>query len=219
MRKRGNEFKVGLFVLIALAGLFYITVKTGKFGLKKDGYVIYAVFDKVGGLEEKAPVMLNGLEVGKVESIKFDYSNNQTKIILSLWLDKKAKVRKSPRISIKTLGLMGEKYIDIYSPQGNSFLKPGAKVEGKSPLDIDDLMDQVNYISGYITPLLKETTKLVKTINSSVAGNKERIDEIIKNLELSSKNFEEFSADIKRHPWKLLFKTKERKKRKPRRKK
>ena len=212
MKRYGNEFKVGLFVLLTLGGLFYITVKTGKLRIKKDGYNIYAVFDKVGGLEEKAPVMLNGLEVGKVESIKFDYRNDATKVVLKLWLDKKARVRKGSRVTIKTLGLMGEKYIDIYSPRGREFLPAGACVKGKSPLDIDDLMDKVSYISDYVTPLLKQTTELIKTINSALGENRDKIDKIIENLEKSSQNFEEFSADIKRHPWKLLFKTKERKK-------
>mgnify|MGYP001439508961 CR=1 FL=1 len=56
MKKFGNEFVVGLFVLACLVGLGYLTFSTGKVDLKKEGYHIYAVFNEVAGLNTKAPV-------------------------------------------------------------------------------------------------------------------------------------------------------------------
>jgi phospholipid/cholesterol/gamma-HCH transport system substrate-binding protein len=208
MKKYTNEFAVGLFVIACIIGLFYLTYSTGKLNLKKEGYNIYVVFNEVAGMEKKAPVMLNGLEVGKVEDINVAYNKDKTEIVLKLWLDSKAKIRENAAVSIKTLGLMGEKYIQIASSQGKDFIKPDSLLYGKPYLDLDALMEQAQTVSKDIT---QQVNKLVVSLNGTVDNNKDSISTIIKNLEVSSKNFEDFSADIKNHPWKLLIKTKENK--------
>ena len=201
-----NEFKVGLFVLACLAGLLYLTIHSGKLNAKKDGYVIYATFNDIAGLEKKAPVMLNGLEVGKVDDISINYGDSGTDMVLKLWLDSKAKVREDAIVSIKTLGLMGEKFIQISCAGTKDFIKPGTTLSGKPYLDIDALLEQAQIITKDVTA---QVNKLVSNLNNTVDDNKGSISEIVKNLETTSKNFEEFSDDIKRHPWKLLMKTKE----------
>lgn len=189
MKKYTNEFKVGLFVILCILGLAYLTFSTGKMNIKKDGFYIYVVFNDVAGLQNKAPVMLNGLEVGKVDDIRIAYDADNTQIILKLWLDKQARIRENPVISIKTLGLMGEKYIQVSSSKGKDFIKPEAVIIGNPYLDLDALM---------------------ASINGTLEDNKSNINSMVKNFEAASKNFEDFSEDVKRNPWKLLFKTKER---------
>jgi phospholipid/cholesterol/gamma-HCH transport system substrate-binding protein len=208
MKKYTNEFKVGLFVLLCILGLFYLTYSTGKLNIKKSGYHIYVVFNDAAGLGKKAPVMLNGLEVGKVEDIKISYDNNKTQVVLKLWLESRAKVRENPVVSIKTLGLMGEKFIQIASSEGVGFIKPETVLQGKPYSDLDALMEQAQSITKEIT---QQVNKLVGSLNATFEDNKGNISQIIKNLESTSKNFEEFSVDIKKHPWKLLFKGKENK--------
>jgi phospholipid/cholesterol/gamma-HCH transport system substrate-binding protein len=202
MKKYGNEFKVGLFVILCILGLAYLTYRTGKLNIKKEGYSINVVFDEIAGLQKKAPVMLNGMEVGKVEDIQPTYENDKTRILLRVWLSKEAKVRENPIVSIKTLGLMGEKYIQISSREGQNFIAPGTTIAGQPYMDMDTLMASAEEIS-------TELKKLAKEINYSMGGNKDKVSTIVSNFEATSKNFEEFSADIKRHPWKLLYKTKE----------
>jgi ABC-type transporter Mla subunit MlaD len=73
-------------------------------------------------------------------------------------------------------------------------------------MDIDALLEQAQSITKDVST---QVNKLVATLNSTVEDNKGNISQIVKNLEVTSKNFEEFSDDIKRHPWKLLIKTKE----------
>lgn len=203
-----NEFKVGLFVIICLAGLGYLVLSTGKVSIKKDGYNLYVSYKDVAGLGKKAPVMLNGLEVGKVDDIKISYDNDKTRIILKLWLDRSAKVRENPVVAIKTLGLMGEKFIQISSSDGSNFIQPDTLVDGKPYMDLDALMEEVQAISKDVTG---QVNKLLGTLNGTIEGNKDGIAQIVKNLEASSKNMEEFTADVKAHPWKLLFKGKEKK--------
>jgi len=211
MKKYTNEFKVGLFVVLCVAGLFYLSYSTGKLNIKRPGYHIYVMFNEVAGLEEKAPVMLNGLEMGKVDDINVSYENDRTQLVLKIWLEEKAKIRENPEIAIKTLGLMGEKYIQISSSEGKDFIEPDAVLYGKSYMDLDTLMEEAQIMSRDIT---KQLETLVANLNVTVEGNQDTITNIVKNLETSSKNFEEFSSDIKRHPWKLLFKGKEKKEKK-----
>lgn len=211
MKKYTNEFKVGLFIVFCIAGLFYLSYSTGKLNIKKPGYNIYVTFNEVSGLEKKAPVMLNGLEVGKVNDISISYDNDRTQLILKLWLEKEAKIRENPKIAIKTLGLMGEKYIQILSSEGKGFIEPEAVLRGNPYLDLDALIEQAQTMSKDIT---KELRALVVNLNSTVGENQDNISHIVQNLEAASKNFEEFSADIKKYPWKLLIKTKEKNKKK-----
>jgi phospholipid/cholesterol/gamma-HCH transport system substrate-binding protein len=201
-----NEFKVGLFVVLCLLGLGYLIVSSNKSNMKKGGYNIHVTFNDIAGLEEKAPVMLNGLEVGKVDDIDILYDEAGTAITLKLWLDDKAKVREDAVVSIKTLGLMGEKFIQISSAGNSEFLKPGATLKGKPYMDIDALLEQAQIMTRDIST---QVNKLVINLNSTVEDNKGSVSQIVKNLEATSKNFEEFSDDIKRHPWKVLIKTKE----------
>lgn len=211
MKKYSQEFKVGAFVILCILGLLYMTASTGKLNIKKDGYNIDVVFDEVSGLQTKAPVTLNGLEVGKVDDIRVFYDNDKTKIVLKLWLDKKARIRENSVISIKTLGLMGEKFIQITSSDGKNFIEPGAVLTGKPFMDLDALMEQAQTLSKDIG---SQINKLLESLNSTVDGNKGNVSAIVQSLEVTSKNFEEFSDDLKRHPWKLLYRSKEEPKKK-----
>jgi phospholipid/cholesterol/gamma-HCH transport system substrate-binding protein len=202
MKKYGNEFKVGLFFVICVLGLLYLSFSTGKMGVKKDGYYIYVTFNDIAGLDSKAPVMLNGLEVGKVDDIQVTYDGKDTVIVLKIWLNAEAKVRDNPIVYIKTLGLMGEKYIQISSVDGESFVKPGTTLKGRPYVDMDLLLDNVN-------GLTEEVKKLSVNLNYTVESNQDKISKIIENLESASANMDEFTEDVKKHPWKLLFRTKE----------
>ncbi len=181
MKKHTNEFKVGVFALLCLAGLLYLTVSTGKLSFGSAGYPINVVFDEIAGLDKKAPVMLNGLEVGKVSDIDVSYEGERTLIKLCLKIDKDVKIRQGSRVFIKTLGLMGEKYIQIASSENPEFLLPGDTIEGQPYADMDIL---------------------ICNLNSTLEDNNERFANI-------AKNFEAFSDDIRKHPWKLLIKTRE----------
>ena len=213
-----NEVKVGIFSLLALLGLAYLTVSTGKLDLKNDGYHIYVEFGDIAGLDTKAPVMLNGREVGKVDDIEISYEEDMTKIILRMWINSEAKIRSEATASIKTLGLMGEKYIQISSNKGKGFLKPDAVLTGKPYMDLDVLIDEAQSVSKDIGVLLNnvnsltdEVKKLTVNLNYTVEGNQDKISQIIDNMEVTSDNLQLLSEDVKKNPWKLLYRAKDKK--------
>jgi len=208
-----NEFKVGLFVVVCLLALFYMTYRTGKLDLRPKGYHVYVIFDEAAGLGNKAPVMLNGLEVGKVVEIKPTYKGGLTKIKLKVWLEDEAKIREGSAISIKMMGMMGEKYIHIASSDNEKFVAPETVVDGETYVDLDVLLRNINSLveenKNSVSEAVDSLNKLLSNLNETVADNKEGLARTIKNFEATSQNFEEFSDDLKRNPWKLLFKAKE----------
>ncbi|MFH1621833.1 MAG: MlaD family protein [Candidatus Omnitrophota bacterium] len=229
MKKYSNELKVGIFFIICIIGLLYLTISTGKFHLKDEGYNIYVIFDDVSGLQKNSSVMINGLELGRVQELKTYSQEGRERIRLKLLINKDTKIWDGCEISIKTLGLMGEKYVHIKSSQGKEYVRPESLLIGKVPTDMDVLFSQAEV-------LMKETAKLAQTLNGTVEENRqslsksvsnigeiteqlkltlkdnaESLDNIIKNFESTSTNFEEFSQDLKKHPWKLLFRPKEKK--------
>jgi phospholipid/cholesterol/gamma-HCH transport system substrate-binding protein len=208
-----NEFKVGLFVVVCLFGLFYMTYSTGKLDIKKKGYYVFVIFKETAGLGKKAPVMLNGLEVGKVEEVKPFYDSNKTLISLKLWLEEDAKIREDSKFSIQMMGLMGEKYVQITSSENEKFVAPESTLSGDPYIDLSALITNLNKVVEENKEALKGAIanfdKVLANANDVVAGNKDSLARTIKNFETTSQNFEEFSDDLKRNPWKLLFRAKE----------
>lgn len=213
MKKYGKEFKVGLMLILALVGLGALTFNAGNFHFKREGYRIYAMFNNIMGMENSAPVRLRGLEVGRVEDISVNYAEDKTEIVLTLWIEDKYKIRGNPVIYIRTLGLMGEKYIQIIDENDSlDFVKAESIIQGQDPGDFEEVLDSVDEIAQNANTLILEVTALTKDLQSTLSENNESINNTITHLEGTSRNFEELSEDLKRHPWKLLFKTKEKKK-------
>jgi hypothetical protein len=87
---------------------------------------------------------------------------------------------------------------------GEGFIKPGTTLKGRPYVDMDLLLDNVN-------SLTEEVKKLSNNLNYTVESNQDKISRLIDNLESASANMDEFTEDVKKHPWKLLFRTKEKK--------
>ena len=112
MLKLTNEIKTGVVVVVAALLLLFLVYKIG--GIKTEkGYEGKNTFTYVSGLEENAPVKLAGVKVGEVKSVGCSYDGDETRVLVTLKLDEKAKIREDSKLRISTAGLIGEKYIDI----------------------------------------------------------------------------------------------------------
>ncbi len=146
MKKYSLELSVGIFVLIGLICLGYMTVKLGKmevFG--KDGYTLTADFSSVTGLKTGADVQIAGVSVGKVTSIVL---NNKTYLAqISLQLDNSVKLSEDSIASVKTSGLIGDKYVSISRGGSAVLLTNGDEItETESAVDIEALISK--YVFG-----------------------------------------------------------------------
>ena len=203
-----NEVKTGFMVILCAVILVGLTIMAGSFSLFKEQYKLRAVFTNIAGVQTDASVRLGGVEVGKVKNIQLVYTKDgDTKIFVDLELDGNAKIREGAIASITTLGLMGETYVALSrGDKGTPFIKAGTTIPGKDPVSMDAIIDEVTATMEVAKETMKNISSLAKDLDDAVTGNRGNIDEIMDNLRRSTENFEEFSDDIKRNPWKLLVK-------------
>ena len=155
MKKYSIETVVGIFVVIGLICVAYMTVKLGKVAFFGNNYYsIYADFGTVSGLRVGNLVEIDGIEVGQVRNM----SINQDKqvAVVELKIRKGIKIYDDAIASIKTAGLIGDKFIKVDPGGSSTILKPGGKIiDTSSPIDIEDLIGK--YAFGDISDNKKKT--------------------------------------------------------------
>ena len=105
MRKYRYETVAGIFVVIGLLCVGYMTVKLGKINLfGEDTYTLYARFTSVSGLRVGNPVEMLGLEIGRVQSLILDQKDQLA--VAELKIKRGVNVYGDAIASIKTAGLM-----------------------------------------------------------------------------------------------------------------
>lgn len=142
MQKYSKETIVGVFVLAGLACIGYMTVKLGDVGLfGDDTYSLTARFSKVTGLRSGSIVNMLGLEIGRVGKLTMDQEKQQA--VVELRIQKGVKIYDDAIASIKTEGIIGDRYVSVDAGGGGTLLKPGdAIVETEAPADLMDLVSK-----------------------------------------------------------------------------
>ena len=113
MNKTILDLWVGLFVIVGIAALLFLTLKVGSMNTvnNSDSYEVVARFENIGGLKTRAPVKSAGVVVGRVVDVRFD--NEMYEAAVTLRLDKRYAFPKDTSAAIMTSGLLGEQYIDL----------------------------------------------------------------------------------------------------------
>ncbi len=141
MKRVNLELAVGVFVLIGLVSLGYLSVRFAKMEMfGRGGYTVYAEFDNIGGLKPGASVEIAGVQVGRVKNITLteDYLARVEMVI-----DRSVKLQEDAIVSIKTKGLIGEKYVEITPGGSEEIVAEGGKLsETESAIDIEDIISR-----------------------------------------------------------------------------
>ncbi len=142
MKKYSKETVVGIFVVIGLLCIGYMTVKLGNVGfLGENTYSLFAKFNTVTGLRVGNPVNMLGLEIGRVEKFTIDQENQVVKVEFKI--NKGIEIFDDAIASIKTEGLIGDKYVAIDPGGGGDLLANGDTItDTNSPTDIMDLVSK-----------------------------------------------------------------------------
>jgi phospholipid/cholesterol/gamma-HCH transport system substrate-binding protein len=142
MKKYSKETVVGVFVVIGLICIAYMTVKLGNVGFLGDrSYRLTARFNSVTGLRVGNPINMLGLEIGRVAKFTMDQENQQAIVLLEI--NKGIEIYDDAIASIKTEGLIGDKYISIDAGGGGDLLEDGDQItDTESPTDIMDLVSK-----------------------------------------------------------------------------
>lgn len=202
-----NELKTGLLVLAAIGFLGFMLMKVGNFSFLQHGSLIKTQFKFSGGVKKNAPVRLCGVDVGTVKDIRI---LNGEVVEIDMSVEPGTLVHKDALATVATLGLMGEKYIEIrQGTKAAGDAAPGDIIPSEEPLRLEDLIKMATQIGQDIGQMAKDVSKVANSVDNTIKDNRSKIDRIFDNLDETSENFREFSDDLKWHPWKVLAKGKE----------
>ena len=145
MKKTHLELSVGIFVLLGLAAVAYLTIKLGSGSLVGgDTYVIEARFANAGGLRAGSNVLMSGVTIGRVDEVCMDPKDYSA--IATLRVYSKLRLPTDSMASIKTSGLIGDKYVSLSPGADETYLAPGTRITmTESAVDLESLIGKMAF--------------------------------------------------------------------------
>ncbi|MFH1191425.1 MAG: MlaD family protein [Candidatus Omnitrophota bacterium] len=196
------ELRVGIFVFIGLAILVIFVLSIGGFKTWSSGYHIKINFNFVNGVKVGAPVRFAGVDVGEVKRIMLEFipEENRSNIRLLVWVRDVIKIPMDSSVWVNTLGLLGEKYVEIIPGKDYAHsLINNQSLVGVDPLPIHEIFNRAESI------LHNLDDGIIKIKNKEGSLGKLIYDDKVYN------ELEALVTDVRKNPWKLLIKTKEKK--------
>lgn len=191
------ELKVGIFVFCGLMILVVFVLSIGGFKTWSSGYHVKFLFGFINGVKLGAPVRLSGMDVGRVKDLKIIKSpEGRTKVVVVCWIKKEIQIPLKSRVWINTLGLLGEKYVEIMPGDDYTLqLLPDGVIEGNDPIAMHEVVQYLKSIADNIDVTVAKIKSGEGTLGKLV------FDDAIYN------EAEALLLDIKKHPWKLFWKS------------
>ncbi len=193
----GTEAKVGIFVLVALLLLGYMSLRVGKFTFfTKDTFPVKAKFTSVSGLAEDGRVEIAGVEVGRIKDIHLVHGQALVDLMLRPGLN----LRQDAEARIRTKGMLGEKYIEL--DLGNlaaPLLPPGGMLtKTESAVEFDQIMAKVPALLDDFRPILNDVKAVTGTLQK-VIGTQEgenNLKEMMENFAATSKTLNRVAKNL-----------------------
>jgi phospholipid/cholesterol/gamma-HCH transport system substrate-binding protein len=196
------ELKVGLFALIGLIILVIFVLSIGNFKTWTSGYHVSFIYNFANGIKPGAPVRFAGIDAGEVKDIKFIFAPQElkTKVRLICWVRREVRIPVDSTVWVNTLGLLGEKYVEIMPGKDYTHcLTAEQSLEGIDPIPMHEIvrlaMDTIDNLDESIVKIKNKEGTIGRLLYD---------DTIYKELEA-------LVIDVRKHPWKLFWKTKENK--------
>ena len=147
MKKSSIETSVGIFVLIGILCVGYLTIKLGKMELLSDNYYsVYDDFNSATGLKGGANVEMAGVKIGQIDNIVLLPNIKIARVKLNI--DKEITLSVDVIASVKTAGLLGDRYLSLTPGGSDEYLEAGDSIEEtESALDIEDLISKYVFSS------------------------------------------------------------------------
>ncbi len=239
-----REIKIGLFVFIAFILFSVVVFSISDFYTAKPQYTLRVRFNFANGVEAGAPVRLAGVNVGEVRSVRVfrDEATQRMQAELGIQVLKQARVEEDAVAYINTLGLIGEKYLEVIpGTPGSRVLTSGEVLQGKDSVPSEQLVE-----AGYrVVQQLEQTIASIHAVVGNPATQEDLKNTIAHSAEATEKlsqmldqgniilakvrqgegtigrlltqddlyeDLKGIASDIKAHPWKLLYRPKESKK-------
>lgn len=194
------ELKVGIFVFIGLVILVIFILSIGGFKTWSSGYNISLNFKFVNGVKVGAPVRFAGVDVGEIKKVHLEFvpQENRSNVRLNVWIRSIIKIPVDSSVWVNTLGLLGEKYVEIIPGKDYvNCLKDGQSLAGVDPLPIHEIFNRAENV--------------MRNLDEGLSGIRNKEGSLGK-LIYDEKVYNELEAmvtDLRKNPWKLFFKPKE----------
>jgi phospholipid/cholesterol/gamma-HCH transport system substrate-binding protein len=195
----GTYLRNGLFVLAFILSIAYLSVNVGALRVpwEPKGQTVQVLLPDTAGLEEGAAVRIAGVRKGSVRRVEL--VNGQA--LVTMILDEDVKIYAGTKTMIGSMGLMGEKFLDLrLGSSENEVVKQGELLEGESPASIDQLIATLNEVG-------KDVRRVTETLSLVLGGQEGQvsIQNIVSHIENLSANLdktvsqsgEDFSATVK----------------------
>jgi len=143
MAKKSIETLVGLFVLLGMLALVFLSLKAANLASFSGGntYTLLARFDNIGGLKARAPVRSAGVTIGRVTAIEFDGQTYQG--VVTLAIDRKLEFPRDTSAKILTAGLLGDQYVGLEPGADEKTLAAGETIrQTQSAVVLENLIGQ-----------------------------------------------------------------------------
>ena len=150
--------KVGAFTVGGLMafGAATMSLSNISFG-HNDDYTVYAGFRKVIGLEPQAAVRLSGVPIGKVTNIV----NDGTGVTVTMEIEDKARIPENSTVMVASVGVMGDKFINITPSKSETYLKNGDYIYGTDEIGMDSMFESLDKVMDKVDSLLAHMDNIV----------------------------------------------------------
>ena len=178
-----RELKIGIFISIALSIVAAAVFVVGDLSVlfRKPGYSLYVSFDTAAGLEKRAVVRMAGVKIGYVKDIRL--KGSRANVLLNI--NSGIEVPQGSKATLASLGLLGEKHIELLPGAEPGICQPGDILEGVPPVSFDQMGTMLLSIGNEF----KEMGRVI----SELIGGEESRDNFRKTLS----NLSSFSSDLK----------------------
>ncbi len=212
MKPLSTERKVGIFAIIVLILLSYMTFKVGNIELfKKRGYKVYVYFSNLAGVDKKSKVKISGVDAGIVDDIALEEGRVKVKVLVNEGI----KLYSDATAIIQFTGLLGDKFLELRPGSKLPLLRDGDTLANAvEPMDMNSLIENFSRVSVGIAELssnlnevlepqeskraLRETIQnlqeVSRSLNTAVAHNDKRLKAVLDNIDELTRSLQSLVA-------------------------
>lgn len=194
------EIKVGIFVLLALLLLAYMSLRVGRFATVgwREGVTHYARFTSVSGLAINGRVELAGVEVGRIKDITLTDHQAQVELILRPGLG----LRQDARASVRTKGMLGEKYLELEpgTPTAPPLAPGGVITDTQPAIEFDQVLREIPGLLEDVQPILADVRAISRSLQRVIgtAAGEASLKETLANFQRASRSLSHLAQGLER---------------------
>jgi phospholipid/cholesterol/gamma-HCH transport system substrate-binding protein len=185
-----NEFKVGLLAIFTIVAVILMSLKITSNQSGFGQYVTYRTIVKdASGIFPKTPIKVAGISAGRIDSIELQGNT----ALITFEILKQIQVTQNSKLRIKSVGFLGDKYIEIFIGDSNLILQKYDFIPSEEAAGIENLVKDTSEV-------LSDVKKIVRTLKDSIApdNGESPIKEILVDVSALVKNTKEAAETLKR---------------------